>query len=68
MKKRFLFTVIVTVWVSFVLAQTNTFTVQDSATMTSKRWRDTCFALLDLSPKQVPSGYLLDYALTAFND
>ena len=53
---------------SCVYSQTNSITILDSSTMTATRWRDTCFALLNLSGSQVSSGYLLDYSLAAFND
>ncbi len=52
----------------FASSQYDTLQIQDSSTMTAQRFRDTCFALLNLSASQIPSGYLLDYSLNAFND
>jgi hypothetical protein len=49
-------------------SQTNTITVEDTNLITTKRWRDTCFGLIDKSASQIPSGYLMDYSLVGLND
>ncbi|WP_301920752.1 hypothetical protein [Ferruginibacter sp.] len=42
--------------------------LKDTNLITSQRWRDTCFSLLDKSATQIPSGYLIDYSLAPLND
>ena len=68
MKKRFFLSVIFVILICFGYSQTNSFAIQDSGNMTRQRWRDTCFALLNLSSSQIPSGFLIDYSLNPFND
>jgi len=49
-------------------SQTNTITVEDTNLITTQRWRDTCFGLIDKSAAQIPNGYLIDYSLVSLND
>lgn len=68
MKKRFTLLILCISIINSIYSQTNSITILDSSKMTAQRWRDTCFALLNLTSTQIPSGYLLDYSLGAFND
>ena len=40
--------------------------LEDTLRVTPERWRDTCFGLINRSALQIPSGYLLDYSMAAF--
>lgn len=40
--------------------------IEDTLNVTSDRWRDTCFGLIDKSVSQIPNGYLLDYSMADF--
>ena len=66
--KKAIFTLLSICSIYFASGQSNTLQVLDSSTMTAQRYRDTCFGLLNLSSSQIPSGYLLDYSMSAFND
>jgi hypothetical protein len=68
MKKKLLLLVVLALTTYLGNAQTSTLNLKDSSTITMQRWRDTSFALLNLSSSQIPSGYLIDYALNEFND
>ena len=68
MKKQFKLLMLCISISNCIYSQTNSITILDSSKMTAQRWRDTCFALLNLTSSQVPTGYLLDYSLAAFND
>lgn len=50
------------------MAQTDSVSYLDTIHSSTARWQDTCFGLLNLSASQIPSGYLLDYSLTPFDD
>ncbi|MBS1947909.1 MAG: hypothetical protein JST47_09095 [Bacteroidetes bacterium] len=49
MRKKITFIILLVCQIYFAHSQPGTITVQDSSTMTMQRWRDTCFALLNLS-------------------
>jgi hypothetical protein len=52
--KKYLLLLVSAIFVTlYIYSQTNTFAVQDSSTMTVQRWRDTCFAVLDLSASAI---------------
>ncbi|HVZ95346.1 MAG TPA: T9SS type A sorting domain-containing protein [Chitinophagaceae bacterium] len=65
-KQLLLILLLVNCLISF--SQTNTITLEDTNLITTQRWRDTCFGLIDKSAAQIPSGYLMDYSLVSLND
>ncbi len=40
--------------------------IEDTINISRARWRDTCFGLINKSTALIPSGYLLDYSMAAF--
>lgn len=66
--KKLIISVLVLVNSLLCFSQTNTLQLEDTNLITSQRWRDTCFALLDKCATQIPSGYLIDYSLAPLND
>ena len=51
--------------ISFV-GYTQGLQIEDTMNITRVRWRDTCFGLINNSTSIIPSGYLLDYSMVAF--
>ncbi|HEY2722410.1 MAG TPA: hypothetical protein VGI82_11830, partial [Chitinophagaceae bacterium] len=41
--------------------------IEDTLLVTSQRWRDTCFGLINKDPTQIASGYLIDYSLAGID-
>ncbi|HMG67592.1 MAG TPA: hypothetical protein VK588_07900 [Chitinophagaceae bacterium] len=68
MKTKLLAFVTFVVFSQLSFGQTNTIQVEDTNLISSQRWRDTCFGLIDKSATQIPSGYLIDYSLTLIID
>jgi len=66
--KKYLIFILLSLNYLISFSQTNTITLEDTNLVTTQRWRDTCFGLIDKSASQIPSGYLMDYSLVSLND